>query len=154
VDAYTTALSLLSRRELSTSQLRQRLARRKFPADEIDEVIGHLTRDRALDDHRVALASARVEATVRRRGRRRVLQRVQQLGINTAVAKAAVDEVFGDVDETAILDQAIARKLKGASARALDRKALARLVRSLVAQGFDVAQVYGRLRKKGVEPDE
>ena len=30
MDAYTTALTLLSRRELSTAQLRERLARRKF----------------------------------------------------------------------------------------------------------------------------
>jgi regulatory protein len=149
MDAYTTALTLLSRRELSTAQLRDRLARRRFPAGEIDEVIARLTADRTLDDARVAVASARLETAVRRRGRRRVLQRVRQLGINEDTARAAVDEAFGDVDEAALLDEALARRLRGRTAGALDAKALARVVRGLVAQGFDAGQVYARLRRMG-----
>ena len=61
-DSYTAALTLLSRRELSSTQLRQRLARRKFSPHEIEDVVPRLTRDGTLDDRRVALASARVEA--------------------------------------------------------------------------------------------
>jgi regulatory protein len=154
VDAFTTALTLLSRRELSTHQLRERLARRKFEASEIDDVIHRLTRDRTLDDRRVALAAARMEAAIRRRGRRRVLQRVQQLGVSAAIAKAAVDEVFGELDEDALLDQAIARRLKGAAAGDLDAKGKARVVRGLVGQGFQPSQVYARLRRKGADIDE
>ena len=146
MDAYTTALTLLSRRELSTRQLRDRLARRKFDSSDIDQVIERLTRDRTLDDRRVALSSARMEASIRRRGRRRVLQRVQQLGISSSIAEAAVDEVFSEVDESALLDQAIARRLKGQSPRALDAKGVARIVRGLIAQGFEAGQVYARLR--------
>ena len=41
-DAYTTALTLLSRRELSTRQLRDRLERRHFEPGEIDAVITRL----------------------------------------------------------------------------------------------------------------
>jgi regulatory protein len=154
MDAYTAALNLLSRRELSVSQLRERLARRKFEPKDIDTVIQRLTRDRTLDDRRVALAYARLEATIRRRGRRRVLQRVQQLGISAATARAAVDEVFGEVDETAMLDTAIERRLKGASARSLDARGKARIVRSLVGQGYEPGKVFARLRKKGTDIDE
>jgi regulatory protein len=149
MDAYTTALTLLSRRELSTAQLRARLARRKFEAAEIDEAIERLSSERTLDDKRVAIAAARTEGAVRRRGRRRAIQRVQQLGISADVAQAAVDEVFGEIDEPALLDQALDRKLKGADPRALDAKAAARVVRSLVAQGFDAGRVYARLRSRG-----
>jgi regulatory protein len=151
MDAYTTALTLLARRELSTRQLRERLTRRKFDAEEIDTVIQRLTRDRTLDDHRVAVASARMEASIRRRGRRRVLQRVQQLGISADLARAAVDEVFGELDETALLDDAIQRRVRGASVKALDAKGVARLVRGLVAQGFEPGQIYARLRRKGAD---
>ena len=147
MDAYTTALTLLSRRELSTQQLRERLARRKFDPSDIEDVIKRLSSDRTLDDRRVALASARLEASIRKRGRRRVLQRVQQLGVSASVAKAAVDEVFSEVDEGAMLDQSIARKLKGTNARDLDMKAVARIVRSLVGQGFDGRAVLARLRR-------
>ena len=73
MDCYTAALTLLSRRELSARQLRDRLARRKYAADEIDTVITRLTQDGTLDDRRVALASAHMAAIVKRRGRRRIL---------------------------------------------------------------------------------
>jgi regulatory protein len=154
VDAYTAALTLLSRRELSTTQLRERLTRRKFEAAAIDEAIQRLTRDGTLDDRRVALAAARMEASIRRRGRRRVLQRLQQLGVGEAVARAAVDEVFAELDESALLDEAIARRVKGAAPSDLDAKDVTRIVRSLVAQGFQPAQVYARLRRRRTEPDE
>ena len=154
MDALTTALALLSRRELSTKQLRDRLARRQFEPTEIDEVIRRLTRDGTLDDRRVALASARLEGAIRQRGRRRVLRQVQQLGIGAVTAKAAVDEVFGELDESALLEHALERRLKGADPRSLDRKATARIVRSLVGQGFAPGQVYARLRKKSAEGDE
>jgi regulatory protein len=154
VDAYTTALTLLSRRELSTRQLRDRLTRREFEPQDIDRVIERLTADGTLDDHRVAVASARTEAVIRRRGRRRVLQHVQQLGISPGIARSAVDEVFGELDEGKLLDEAIRRRLKGADATSLDGKAVARLVRALVAQGFDAGQVYARLRRRAAQGDE
>jgi regulatory protein len=147
VDAYTTALTLLSRRELTTKQLRDRLLRRQFAAEDVDATIDRLTRDRSLDDRRVALAAARMEAAIKRRGRRRVLQRVQQLGVAADTAKAAVDAVFAELDESGLLDQAIARKLKGTDPRSLDAKGLARVVRGLVNQGFDPGTVYARLRR-------
>jgi regulatory protein len=154
VDAYTTALTLLSRRELSTRQLRERLARRKFDSREIDSAIDRLTRDRTLDDHRVALAWARMEASIRGHGRRRVVQQLQRLGIRADTAKDAVAEVFAEIDEAAMLDRAIARRLKGATVDALDDKAVARIVRGLVGQGFEPAQVYARLRPRRRSPKD
>ena len=71
---------------------------------------------------------------------------MRQLGINEETAKAAVDEVFGDMDEAALLDEAIDRRLRGKTRRDLDAKAIARIVRGLVAQGFEAGRVYARLR--------
>ena len=153
MDAYITALTLLGRRELSARQLRDRLARRQFDAAEIETVIERLERDRTLDDRRVALASARMAATIKGRGRRRVLQYVQQLGVSSELAAAAVNEVFADVDEAASLDRAIDKRLKGTSIGALDTRGKARLVRQLIGQGFEPAAVFARLRRKGVDAD-
>jgi regulatory protein len=153
LDAYTTALTLLGRRELSAKQLRERLLRRQFPEADVEAVLDRLRRDRTLDDRRVALAAARMAATIKGRGRRRVLHYVQQLGVSSDLAAAAVAEVFGEVDETALLDRAIAKRLKQPVA-ALDARAKARLVRQLVSQGFELAAVLARLRRKDVDPDE
>jgi regulatory protein len=154
MDAYTAALTLLSRRELSAKQLRDRLLRRKFDADDVEAVIERLRADRTLDDRRVAVASARMEAAIKGRGRRRVLQHVQHLGVSADVAQAAVDEVFSDVDESALLERAIEKRLKGTSIPELDVRGKARLVRQLVGHGFEPSRVFARLRKKGVDGDE
>jgi regulatory protein len=151
VDPYTLALTWLSRRELSSAQIRARLARRKFDRDDIEDAVARLTSSRAVDDRRVALAAARLEGVVRQRGRRRVLQRVRQLGISATVAEAAVDEVFREVSEADLLDAAIARKLRNAQPGDLDARAMARVVRSLIAQGFEAGAVYARLRARGAK---
>jgi regulatory protein len=154
LDAYTTALTLLSRRELSAKQLRDRLLRRQFPAEDVDAIVERLRTDRTLDDRRVALAAARMAASIKGRGRRRVLRYVQQMGVSSDIAAAAVTEVFGEVDEAALLDRAIAKRLKDTPVAALDARGKARLVRQLVTQGFEPAAVFARMRRKGADPDE
>ncbi|HUE85366.1 MAG TPA: regulatory protein RecX [Vicinamibacterales bacterium] len=154
MDAYTTALTLLGRRELSARQLRDRLARRQFPPEDIETVIDRLIRDRTLDDRRVAVASARMAATIKGRGRRRVFQYVQSLGVSSEVASAAVAEVFDDVDEAVLLERALDKRLRGSALRSLDIKARARLIRQLIAQGFEPAAVFARLHRKGADADE
>ncbi len=82
---------------------------------------------------------ARRESVVRHRGRVRVLQKIRELGIAESIADAAVDEVFGEIDEHELLDRALERRLKGADVDRLDDKARARIVRGLMAQGFRTA---------------
>ena len=154
MDAYTTALTLLGRRELSAKQLRERLTRRQFTVEEIEAVIDRLTRDRTLDDRRVALAAARMAATIKGRGRRRVLQYVQQQGVSSEVAAAAVSEILGDLDEDALLDRDLEKRLRGAALASLDGRGKAKLVRQLITQGFEPAAVFARLRRKGGNADE
>ena len=145
-DAFTTALSLLSARELSETQLRARLTRRQLAPDDIDAAIGRLKADGTLNDRRVALALARMESAIRHRGRSRVLQKIRQAGIDGDVAADAVREVFEDVDEGALLDHALERRLRGQQARDLDEKGRARVVRGLIAQGFRLEAILKRLK--------
>jgi regulatory protein len=146
VDAFTIALRLLGQRELSEAQLRARLARRRIDAAAIDDAVGRLKADGTLDDRRVAIAAARLEGAVRGRGRSRVIQRVRSLGIAADIAERAVADVFSEVDEAALLDRALARRLKGGSPGTLDPPARARIVRALIAQGFAPGAVLARLR--------
>lgn len=145
-DAYITALTLLSARELSEAQLRTRLARRQIDPGDIEAAITRLRQDGTLNDRRVALAAARLESAVRGRGRSRVLQKVRQLGIAAGMAEEAVDEVFGEVDESALLARALERRLRGRAPADLDDKARARIVRSLAAQGFAFDAILKALR--------
>ncbi|MDP2054787.1 MAG: regulatory protein RecX [Acidobacteriota bacterium] len=145
-DAYLTALTMLSRRELSESQIRTRLARREFEDDEIEAAVERLRQDGTLNDRRVALAAARLESSVRHRGRARVIQKLRSLGIDGDVAESAVNEVFEEVDEGALLDRALERRLRGKTPKDLDDKGRARIVRGLAAQGFAFDAIMKRLR--------
>ena len=145
-DAYLTALTMLSRRELSEAQIRTRLARREFEDDDIEAAVERLRQDGTLNDRRVALAAARLESSVRHRGRARVIQKLRSLGIDGEVAESAVNEVFEEVDEGALLDRAFERRLRGQTPKDLDDKGRARMVRGLVAQGFSLGAVLKRLK--------
>ena len=137
---------MLSRRELSESQVRTRLARKQFEDDDIEAAVERLRQDGTLNDRRVALAAARLESTVRHRGRSRVLQKLRTLGIDGDVAESAVAEVFADVDEGALLDRAFARRLCGQAPKDLDEKGRARIVRGLAGQGFSIDAILRRLK--------
>ena len=144
-DAFIVALTLLSARELSETQLRARLTRRQHDPDDIDQAIARLKQDRTLDDHRVARALARLESAIKHRGRARVMQKIRQAGIAAAVAEDAVKEVFEEVDENELLNRALERRLRGKTPRELDEKARARIVRGLMAQGFSLESILRRL---------
>ena len=145
-DAYTLALTLLSARELSETQLRARLARRQCDAQAIEKTVSRLKGDGTLNDKRVALALARMESAIKHRGRARVIQKVRQAGIDSDTAEAAVDEVFEEVDESALLDRALDRRLRGKAPKELDDKGRARIVRALVAQGFRLEAILKKMK--------
>ncbi len=146
--AYMAGLKMLSRRELSEAQVRQRLARRDHDAEAIDAAIARLKENRSLDDARVAGAIARTETGIRKRGRLRVRRQIEAAGIAPAIAQRAVDEVFEAIDPDALLAAALHKRLHGRDRIADDREC-ARLYRYLAGQGFEserIRQALGRLR--------
>ena len=144
--AYIDGLRMLGRRELSEAQVRQRLARKGHPSDDIDAAVDRLRHERAIDDARVAEAIAHTETTVRRRGKLRVRRQIEQAGIAPATARHAIDEVFGGIDDEALLEEALARRLKGRD-RLADETEFRRLFRYLVGQGFEPDRVMAILKR-------
>jgi len=146
--AWTAALRMLAGRELPAAAVRQRLQRRGFSRAAIDQAVERLLSSRTVDDRRVARAVARTRAQVKRQGRARVLRELTALGIASDIAEEAVAEVFGDVDEGALLDQALDRRLRGAVSLS-DPAARRRVMAALVRQGFAPAAVMRAVRARG-----
>jgi regulatory protein len=137
---------MLAIRELSEKQVRQRLATRGHDSASIDEAVARLVADKSIDDARVAGAIARTEATVRKRGRLRVLRQIEAAGIDPAVAARAVEETFEELDDQALLAAALDKRLRGKTRIADDRE-FGRLYRYLMAQGFEPDRILALLRK-------
>jgi regulatory protein len=149
VSARVAALRMLARRELSEAQIRQRLARRGYEEADIDAAVDRLKADRAIDDARVAGAIARNETTVKRRGRLRVAQALARAGIARTAARAALDATFEEVDDEALLNAALDKRLRDRPIA--DDREFQRLYRYLSAQGFESDKILARLtaRKRG-----
>ncbi|HJZ72361.1 MAG TPA: regulatory protein RecX [Vicinamibacterales bacterium] len=144
MSAYDDGVKMLARRELSELHVRQRLARKGHGADAIDQAIARLREERAIDDARVAEAIARTETSLRRRGKLRVRMQIERAGISNATAKRAVDEVFDAIDDDALLEASLAKRLRGRDTIADDRE-FQRLYRYLIGQGFEADRVMKAL---------
>ena len=137
---------MLARRELSEMQVRTRLTRREYPREHIDAALVRLREERAIDDARTARAIARTAVSTRGHGKRRVRMQMEAAGIDQAIASAAVDEVFNEIDVNALLQAAVTRRLRGRPG-VTDAREAARLFRYLIGQGFEADRVMEALRK-------
>jgi len=145
--AYVAGLTLLARRELAEAQLRTRLSKRKFAEDDIETAVARLRRERALDDRRTAVACARTQVRIKHRGRARVVRQIEALGIARDVARDAVAEVFAEVDEAALLEHALDRRLRHGMTLS-DPAVFRRVHRYLLGQGFAPDRVMTLLRRR------
>jgi regulatory protein len=145
--ARVAALKMLARRELSEAQIRQRLVRRGHETADIEDAITRLKDERAIDDARVAGAIARTETSVRRHGRLRVAQQLARAGIAKSTARVAITETFEGVNDEALLQQALNRRLKNERPIA-DQREFQRLYRFLIAQGFESEKVLEALTER------
>ncbi len=143
--AYTTGLMLLSRRELSVRQVHDRLVRRGYSSAAIEGALERLQTSRFLDDARVARALARTHAAVKRQGRDRVLRELAAIGIARSIAADAVTEVFGAVDESALLRAALARRLRR-GVTLDDPASRRRIIQALLRQGFSMDAIRRAMR--------
>jgi regulatory protein len=144
-DAYVAGLRLLARRELSAAQLRQRLVARGCLDAAIGAALDRLRSEGALDDRRAARAYASTAARVKGRGRLRILRELDTMGIDQEISRAALNEIFDEIDEPALLERALARRLPGPIR---DDGQFRRLHQYLTRLGFPPAAIIAALKAR------
>ena len=135
--------------------MRERLRDRDHTEEDVERAIALLIENRALDDRRVAGAYVRTALEVKGRGRLRIQRELQAMGIDAEVAKEALAEAFGAVDERAMVAKALKKKLRGKTTISTPAE-YARLYQFLMRQGFSTAVVTAALRpyRRGVPPED
>jgi len=141
---------MLGRRELTERQVRQRLARRGYDDESIDEAVNRLKADRSLDDERAAKAMAHAETSLKKRGKLRVKRRLEAAGISSTVAQRAIQEVFESIDGDALIEAALRKRLRGREG-ITDEREFQRLYRYLTGQGFESDRVLALLRGRKIQ---
>jgi regulatory protein len=145
MSAYSYALTLLARRELTAFELRERLLKKEFSETETDDTVARLRADGTLNDKRAAVAIARTHAVVKARGRQRIAHELKARGVPAEIARAALDEVFEELSEPELLERALRKRLR--SGHIASQAQFRRLYAYLVRLGFASEQVIGLLKK-------
>ena len=136
------ALALLSRRDYTAAELRQRLIDKEHDPAGIDEVIAALIEDRTLDDRRVAASHVRVASQIKSRGRLRIRQELTARGIDRHLAAELLAELPPE-DEAAAIAKFLSRKHLPATPTAQERQ---RIFLQLLRKGFTSEAISKALR--------
>jgi len=151
-ELYTSALRALMRRAHSIHEMREYLDRRAEDKDLVSPVVAKLRERGYIDDARYALEFARQHANPRRQGRFRIARELRARGLQDQHIEAALDAVFAETDEAALVRARLQKRLasgraKGSQATGpLDRRKLASLYGSLLRAGFSSDVVRSELR--------
>ena len=145
------ALRLLTRRDYTSLELRDKLIDRGYLADDVDALLSDLTTRGLLDDRRAAEAHARTASRIKGRGRVRIARELEARGIARSVITDLVAELPAS-DEAAAIARFIERKRLP---KRLDPAARRRLFQQLLRRGFPVDAISKALREhRHMDEDE
>ena len=147
-ELYAAAIRALSRRAHSIHQMRALLERRAEEKSVVRAVLERLKQQKYLDDARYAREFARAHAQLRRQGRYRIARELRARGVPDHHIEVALDDVFTETDEAALVRVRLRRRLArfGGSAKDLDQRKLASIYRSLLRAGFSTDTIRAELR--------
>jgi regulatory protein len=149
---YASAVRALMRRAHSVFEMRKYLEERAEDKAEVKTVLARLRENRYLDDARYALEFARNRAKHRRRGRFRIARELRTRGVPDAHIESALDAVFAETDEAALVRTRINRKLAQIRG-AMDERKTASLYRGLLRAGFSGEVIRNELKAARIEAE-
>jgi len=133
------------RRAHSVHEMKEYLGRRAEDAELVSPVVARLRGQNYLDDARYALDYARQHAQSRRQGRFRIARELRGRGVPDRYIEAALDAVFAETDEAALVRARLKRRLAHMRGP-LDKRKLASLYSTLLRAGFSADVIRAELR--------
>lgn len=156
LDALTAyAARILSARAQSSGELRDKLKRRASRVEDADLVIARLKDAGYLNDKRFAESFANWRRDNQGFGKARVLRDLMTRRVAPAVARTAAESAFREIDETAMIQDFLARKYRNKDLGALlqEEKHLASAYRKLRLAGFSTGNSIRVLKRYAAEAD-
>jgi regulatory protein len=150
------ALKSLGMRGLTVSELREKLRKRAQDPLDVDGVLAKLKEYGYLNDDRFAETFATARRDNQGFGKRRVLQDLKQRRVAPKVAEQAVQQTFEGVDETAMIEQFLARKFRGKDLHEYlqEQKHLAAAFRRLQYAGFGAGPSIQVLKRYAAQAEQ
>ncbi|WP_137826355.1 regulatory protein RecX [Brevibacterium sp. 2SA] len=134
--AKKTALNMLAMRDHSSTELREKLAKRDFDPSAIDRLITKLEGSNLLDDTEFARRFAKAQREGKKLSRSALRRQLSRKGIDEDTIAGVVDEVDGGAEGEESLARDVAEK-KARSTRGLDHEVRERRILGMLARrGF------------------
>jgi len=149
------AARTLGARAQSSSELREKLRRRAARKEDVDQVLSRLKDAGYLNDKRFAESFANWRRDNAGFGKTRVVRDLMARRVAPALARQATDTAYIESDETAMIEQFLARKYRGKDLNALltEEKHLAAAYRKLRGAGFSGGNSIRVLKRYAAEAD-
>lgn len=147
--AYNYAVSLLSRRDHSEKELRDKLLLKGY-RDGADEAIDKLKAGGYVSDERFARLYVRELQTLKKYGKRRIEQELYRKGVDRDIIRHVLDETDFDESELVTLIERKYGRYLG------DEKGIQKTVNSLLRMGYSYGEIRDALKsiKENAEFDE
>ena len=146
------AVKLLAGRACSTGEMREKLRRKAARAEDVDAVMAQLKEHGYLDDARFAESYASARLETQGFGSGRVLRDLRGRRVVPAVAERTVRELYAKVDEEALVEEFLRRKLRGKGAVLEEEKDVAAAWRKLQRAGFAPGVALRVLKRFAANP--
>lgn len=149
------ALRALGGRGHSIGELREKLRRKAEQPQAVDAVLARLKQYGYVNDRKFADSYASARLSGQGHGRQRVLGDLSRKRVPPIVARQAVEEAFRGVDETAQIEQYLARRYRGKDLPAVlaEPKGLASAYRRLRTAGFGASNCIIVLKRYAARAD-
>jgi regulatory protein len=149
------ALRILGSKAYTVVEMRLKLGQRAEDSRDADEVLAQLREYGYLNDQRFAEGFATARLDNQRFGPKRVLQDLRQRRVAGPTAERTVQEVYENVDQTALIEEWIRRKYKAVPREGLfqEQKDLASAFRRLVRAGFRPGDIIKVLKRFAADPE-
>ncbi|APG25199.1 MULTISPECIES: regulatory protein RecX [Syntrophotalea] len=141
-DAWSCALRLLSRRELSEAGLQERLRRRGFGEEEITQTLTRCREYRYVDDERFARLRARQLLSAGRAVGPALLIDLKQQRIGETVAREVIAALEEEFSQAEILQELCQRRFPDFDYRTADDRTRRRVFNYLRRRGFAPALLF------------
>ena len=149
--ALQKALSLLTYRDHSKAEIERKLSHYGFSPDTVAGVLEQCRTYGYLNDHKFALERARALMTQGRAVGPKLMEDLRKHGIEEEVARHAICEASGNVDEEDILTGVFEKRFAGFDFHKARDSEKRRVVNYFMRRGFSLPTVLKFLREKGQE---
>ncbi len=150
-DPWTTALRLLTGRDYSLIELRQRLIARAYEPDKVEATLQRCLDLGYLDDNRYAASRARSLMSQGRAVGRRILMDLKQRGISDEIALEALEQARQECSDEQLLQSLVARRFPDFDYNSAPAKERRRVIHFLQRRGFTLDGIMKQLKQKGFE---